>query len=632
MFNNAGKYSGSFTAVYKPSITSPTAGQIVESITPTITSSAFSKYGYITHASTDWQVSDRIDFTTIRWQSLADSTNKTSITTSNLGGGDRYVRVRYRSSDGNVSEWSDGVYFTSPWASGSDSTLTDSTNMDVNASTTVTVQPGTYRVTLWGAAGGRGANGASGGAGGSVRKDVTYTTATNVSITIGTGGQGGNGACHENPCSTALGGSPGGGNGASSSDWRGGGGGGYSSALGMTAGGGGGGSAGGGYATGGGQDPSQGNNSGAGYGGGGCAGPGSGVPGSSGSSGGGGGGGSHQTDNFQAACQSGNGGANSGSFSVQYAASGSTVGNSYTSSAYGRTFGQGNGASGGARIQRLESQVQPSVGFTNNLPTTSTSTAGGSANFSVTATDTANTDSTVAYQWYLSTNGGSSYSPIAGAITSTLSRYNPFYYSDNGHKIYCRATVTNSIGTDSANSEICTLTVNRNYDCNSTTVSGSVLLSQSGLKSQAPAGGVIDWGTWSPGFSDVCYIEGYTDTFNAGGRCNFCISDGQQQGWNLGLELRITRSTDGTRRHWGSQTLDSSGCGSSGSRTYGMSANGGGWTPETDGTPTIRLVQVADSTSCKGGVGGDIGAEQYTNCILHYLYRRRTYYYETRPT
>jgi len=273
MFNNAGKYSGSFTAVYKPSITSPTAGQIVESITPTITSSAFSKYGYITHASTDWQVSDRIDFTTIRWQSLADSTNKTSITTSNLGGGDRYVRVRYRSSDGNVSEWSDGVYFTSPWASGSDSTLTDSTNMDVNASTTVTVQPGTYRVTLWGAAGGRGANGASGGAGGSVRKDVTYTTATNVSITIGTGGQGGNGACHENPCSTALGGSPGGGNGASSSDWRGGGGGGYSSALGMTAGGGGGGSAGGGYATGGGQDPSEGNNSGAGYGGGGCAGP-----------------------------------------------------------------------------------------------------------------------------------------------------------------------------------------------------------------------------------------------------------------------------------------------------------------------------------------------------------------------
>lgn len=632
MFNKAGKFSGRFTAVYKPTIDSPSASEVAASRTPTITSSAFSKYGNITHASTDWQVSDNIDFSTIRWESLSNSSNKTSITSADLEGGDRYVRVRHRSSDGNVSEWSDGVLFTSPWASGSDSTLTSSTNMDVNASTTVTLQPGVYRVTLWGGAGGRGANGASGGGGGSVRKDVTYVTATNVSFTIGTGGQNGDGACHENSCTTASGGSPGGGNGASSSDWRGGGGGGYSSALGMTAGGGGGGSSGGGYATGGGQDPSTGNNSSAGYGGAGCAGPGGGS-GSSGSSGGGGGGGSHQTGNSEASCESGNGGANSGSYSVQYAASGSTVANSYTSSTYGRTFGQGNGASGGARIERIETQYQPTVSITSNLPTTNTATAGGSQNFSISATDTANNDSTVSYQWYLSTNGGSSYSPISGAISSTLSRYSPFYYDDNGHKIYCRATVTNSIGSDFIDSNVCTLTVNRNYDCNSSTVSGTVTISASGLKPSAPnTGQEQDWGTWSPGFSDICEINGYTNGFDAGGRCNFCNISGVHQGWNLKLELRITRSTDGTRKHWGDQTNDNTVCDSAGKRGYNINANGGGWDPENDGTPTYRLVVIGDGTECKNGAGQDIGPQQFNDCILNYSYKRRSYYYETRPT
>jgi len=102
MFNKSGKFAGRFTAVYNPSITSPTVNQIVASRTPTITSSSFSKYGIITHTSTDWQVSDNIDFSTIRWSSLTDTTNKTSITTADLGGGDRYVRVRHRADNGVV--------------------------------------------------------------------------------------------------------------------------------------------------------------------------------------------------------------------------------------------------------------------------------------------------------------------------------------------------------------------------------------------------------------------------------------------------------------------------------------------------------------------------------------------------
>ena len=218
MFNKVGKYGGTFTAVYKPTITSPTSGQVVASRTPTITGSAFSKYGNITHASTDWQVSDSIDFTTIRWSSLTDSTNKTSITTADLAGGERYVRVRYKASNGIYSEWSDPVLFVSPWASGSNATLTSSTNMDVNASTTVTLQPGTYRITIWGAGGGGASGGGngprSGGGAGCVYKDVTYSVETNVSFTIGTGGGAATGSADSGTNSYGVGGSPGGGSGA----------------------------------------------------------------------------------------------------------------------------------------------------------------------------------------------------------------------------------------------------------------------------------------------------------------------------------------------------------------------------------------------------------------------------------
>lgn len=619
--------------VEKPSITSPTASEVVDSLAPTLTSSAFASVGSLTHGSTDWQIASDSSFNSIVWESLNNSSNLTSITSSTLSVATLYVRVRHRDTLGAESLWSDGVEFSTPFGStDSNSSLTSSTNMEINASTTITLQPGTYRVTLWGAGGGGGANGAAGGAGGSVRKDVTYTSQTNVAFTIGTAGQGGQGACHENSCTVASGGSPGGGNGGTG-DWRGGGGGGYSSALGMTAGGGGGGSAGGGYATGGGQNPSTGSNP-SGYGAGGCRGPGSrSSSGGSGSNGGGGGGGAHQTENSANSCQSGNGGNNSGTYDTAFAANGTTPGNSYASTAFSRTFGS-SGGNGGARIERIGTQYQPVLSITSDLSTTNTATAGGSQNFSISATDTANNDSTITYQWYLSTNGGSSYSPISGATSSTLTRYSPFYYNDNGHKIYCRASVSNSIGSAFTDSNVCTLTVNRNYDCNSSTVSGTVTLSNSGNKPSAPNSSdqVQDWGTWSPGFSDICEIDGYTNGFNAGGRCDFCRIDGVHQGWNLKLELRITRSTDGTKRHWGDQTNDNTACDDAGKRLYNLDANGGGWDPENDGVPTYRLVVVGDGTECKNGAGQDIAPNQYDNCILNYSYKRRSYYFETRPT
>ena len=615
--------------VNKPSITSPTASQVVDSLSPTLTGSAFSSVGNLVHGSTDWQIASDSAFNSIVWESLSDSSNLTSITTSTLSVASLYVRVRYRDNLGAESLWSDGVAFSTPFGStDSNSSLTSATNMDINASTTITLQPGTYRVTLWGAGGGGGANGAAGGAGGSVRKDVTYAAQTNVSFTIGGAGTGGQGSCQDGNCTgAASGGSPGGGNGGTG-DWRGGSGGGYSTALSMTAGGGGGGSAGGGYATGGGQDPSTGSNSG-GYGAGGCRGPGSrSSSGGNGSNGGGGGGGAHQTENSANSCQSGNGGNNSGSYDNAFAANGTTPGNSYTSTAFNRTFGS-SGGNGGARIERISTQFVPVISFTSNLASTASVNAGSNINFTVAAADSANDDTTFSYQWYRKPQGSSSFSAISGATSATLTRYSQSYYSDNGDTIKCRASASNSVGSSFADSDELVLTVNRQYNCNGPEVTGNVKISNGGFKPD-PVNGDVTWGTWSPGFNDICEIDGQTDAWNAGGRCGFCDNDqGQNQGFDMRFELQITRSTDGSIKHWGDDSADSTNCGK-GAATYQVNSNGGGWDPDTEGTPTIVLRCMANGTNCKNGEGEAIFPD--TNEIyLNYQYKRRNYLSDTRP-
>jgi len=620
MFNKAGKFSGSFVKVYTPSITSPTASQIVASRTPTLTASAFSKYGNITHASTDWQVSSSPDFYPVVWESLNNSSNKTSITAGDLGGGDRYVRVRYRANNGVVSEWSDAILFTSPWGSGSNATLVSSTVMDVDQSTTVTLQSGTYRIFMWGGGGGGAAGGSigssSGGGAGCVYRDIAYAIATNITFSMGNGGGAATGSADSSSNIVADGGSPGGGNGSRSgtNKWNGGGGGGYSS---ITLGGSEMRSAGGGGAAGDGMG-----NGGAGGAGNAAGGTGGAGSGSAGSGGGGGGGGANGAGSPNLANSNGNGGSNSGTYSGAYNGSGTSAGNSYYSSAYSRYFGAGgSGASagqrGGAKIQKIAAQNVPVVSITSNIPSTFSSTAGGNTTFSISAIDTANDDSSVTYQWYLSTNGGGSYSAISGATNSSLTRYNPFYYSDNSHKIYCRATVINTAATSYTDSQICTLTVGRNYDCNGATITGSVTISNSGDKPSTNGGGDEEWGSWSPGYDDICDINGYTNTFSAGGR--FC-------NWNMELELRITRSTNGTRLHWGSQSKSGN---QNSSQNFQINANGGGWTPESDGTPTFRLMVVDSGTQCQNGTQ-DIGCNAGA-VTLSYSYKRRQYYYESRP-
>lgn len=344
--------------IITPSITSPTNGQVTAGITVTLGSSSFQSVGGLTHQSTDWEVATDTDFQNIVWSAAATTSNLTSITTSSLPVTQLYVRVRYRDTVGAESAWSDTVTFDTPFAVSPDTgkaRMTAADNMDINESiSNISIQPGTYKITIWGAGGGKGSGGGAsgGGAGGSVERVFTYNSVTNISFTIGQPGQEGKGGCHENSCGGgAVGGSPGGGNGTTG-DWRGGSGGGYSSFSGMTAGGGGGGGAqGAGQATGGGQNPSTGSNSGAGWGGAGCAGNGGGS-GSSGSGGGGGGAGSHRTENSSNSCSSGNGGNNGGTFDTGYGANFGTPGNPYNSAWPGRRFGN-SAAAGGGRIQKV---------------------------------------------------------------------------------------------------------------------------------------------------------------------------------------------------------------------------------------------------------------------------------------
>jgi len=229
--------------VLQPSIVSPTEGGGVADRTPTLTGSVFDSVGGLVHGYTDWQVATDNTFTNIVWQSLVDTVNLESITTGDLGVGIRYARVRYVDNLGAASLWSETRAFFTPFGTGANLTQTSATNLEVNGSTTVAIEPGTYEVTLWGGGGGGaagGGNGSSNGGGaGSTKKTVTYSSLTNVTFTLGESG----GAGSRGSNTAGEGGSPGGARGLQigSDFWNGGGGGGYSSALGMIAAGGGGG-------------------------------------------------------------------------------------------------------------------------------------------------------------------------------------------------------------------------------------------------------------------------------------------------------------------------------------------------------------------------------------------------------
>jgi lipopolysaccharide export system protein LptA len=94
-----------------PSIMYPTAGLTINDFTFTATSSPFSSSSGSLHVSSDWQVATDSAFSNIVFQSLNDTTNKTSIQITVPSENTYYIRVRYKDSYNKYSQWSSAVSF-----------------------------------------------------------------------------------------------------------------------------------------------------------------------------------------------------------------------------------------------------------------------------------------------------------------------------------------------------------------------------------------------------------------------------------------------------------------------------------------------------------------------------------------
>jgi hypothetical protein len=178
-----------FDFVNTPSITSPTAGQTVDTPDTTISASAFSTSGgSYTHTSSDWQISTNSAFTTIAYQSLGNTGNKTSITPSGLNySSTYYVRVRYNSSIIGDSEWSDGVSYNVGAQPGEQVYTTPGTFTFVAPSTE------NYSVVVVGGGGGGGGQHDNGGSGGGAlawKNNIGLAAGSQNTVVVGAGGAG----------------------------------------------------------------------------------------------------------------------------------------------------------------------------------------------------------------------------------------------------------------------------------------------------------------------------------------------------------------------------------------------------------------------------------------------------------
>lgn len=113
-WSNAVTFSIAVPTPIAPTVTSPTNNATGVQTAPNLTSSAFGALGdNSTHASSDWELSLVSDFSTILFQVSSSVENKTSWTPTGLTmTTDHYVRVRHRSTNGKVSNWSPIVKFT----------------------------------------------------------------------------------------------------------------------------------------------------------------------------------------------------------------------------------------------------------------------------------------------------------------------------------------------------------------------------------------------------------------------------------------------------------------------------------------------------------------------------------------
>lgn len=178
--------SSSLPAPNTPSITTVSETNPANTI---ITSSAYSVSNNAEFYSSDWQVSTNSGFTNIIAQSLNDSVNKTSWS-ANLGsynGSTVYIRVRYRTSAGIVSEYSNTYTFNVPALVLYYPTVYTNT---LNGTHTFTQNYSNVRVWVIGG-GGSGANnygaGGGGGAGGFINLG-NVTSGQSFTYVVGAGG------------------------------------------------------------------------------------------------------------------------------------------------------------------------------------------------------------------------------------------------------------------------------------------------------------------------------------------------------------------------------------------------------------------------------------------------------------
>jgi len=110
-WSNASSFIISILPPGTPSITYPTTGLTINDFTFTATSSPFSSPSGSLHVSSDWQVATDSAFSNIVFQSLNDTTNKTSIQITVPSENTYYIRVRYKDSNNKYSQWSSVVSF-----------------------------------------------------------------------------------------------------------------------------------------------------------------------------------------------------------------------------------------------------------------------------------------------------------------------------------------------------------------------------------------------------------------------------------------------------------------------------------------------------------------------------------------
>jgi hypothetical protein len=171
--------------IVTPTITSPADGTVFTSgLSQSFSSTSYSitpTNTLLTHVSSDWQLASDSNFSNILLESLADTSNKTSVSftiPSNVS--PVYIRVRYANQTAEKSAYSAAKSYAV------------SQSVVYNSSGNFVTPANTNTVDVWAVGGGGGGSQQHGGSGGGVTASagVAVTPGTTYAVTVGTGSSG----------------------------------------------------------------------------------------------------------------------------------------------------------------------------------------------------------------------------------------------------------------------------------------------------------------------------------------------------------------------------------------------------------------------------------------------------------